>query len=96
MLRKTLLGLGMGFAMVLAGTSTATAGDCHKTTYYYKTVTCYEKVVCWEVKKEPYTKCVTIYDQCGKPVTVKVTCWREVKVPVEKIVPVTKKVLVCN
>jgi hypothetical protein len=73
--------------------SLAQAGDgcC-----YWKQVTCYEKVTDYVTKTEAYTKTFTCYDHCGKPYQVEKVCYREVVVPVCKIVPVTKWVKICH
>lgn len=79
-------GLGLG-CLVMASPASAAS---------YKQVTCYEKVVCYETRTVAYKKHVTRYDECGKPYTVCVTCYKSVKVPVEKVIAVTRRVLVCD
>src|SRR5262245_14278319 len=61
-----------------------------------KYVTTYVCVTVYETRQEAYTKVVTLYDECGRAYQVSRTCYREVRVPVKKVVPVTKKVLVCE
>ena len=73
------------------------ATDAHASDGYgchYKTVTCYERVTCYETRQEAYTKCVTLYDHCGRPYEATRTCYRDVQVPVTKVVPVYKRVKV--
>jgi hypothetical protein len=62
----------------------------------YKKVVCYETVVTYETHVETYVKCITLYDNCGKPYVVEKTCTHEVQVPVKKVVPVVKSVKVCD
>lgn len=64
-------------AMILMGSSTASAGDsCHAPRYYYKNVTVYESV------RKPYEYKVVKYDHCGDPYVVTRTAWKTVQVPV--------------
>ncbi len=76
----------------LALTSPSLASDC----YTWKKVVCYETVVCYENQTETYCKLCTVYDECGKPYTVRKTFTRTVRVPVEKTVAVVKYVKVYN
>lgn len=62
----------------------------------YKKVTCYETVVCYETRSVPYTKLELRYDECDKPYTVEVTCYKMVQVPIKKVVAVTKLVKMCD
>jgi hypothetical protein len=50
----------------------------------YRTETRYKTVTDYRVEKEAYVKCVAEYDHCGKPYTVKKTCYRDVRVPYER------------
>jgi hypothetical protein len=50
----------------------------------------YETVTVYVSKTVAYTKCVTLYDHCGRPYQVARTCYRTVQVPVQKCV------LVCD
>lgn len=61
----------------------------------YKTVVCYEKVTEYETRQVSYTRTITCYDECGRPYTVVKTCYRDVRVPVTRLVAVTKQVKVC-
>jgi hypothetical protein len=75
----------LGFAAFFGTCAPARASDYGTTcapTYHYETVTVN---VC---KTVPYTKCVTLYDQCGRPYQVVRTCYRTVEVPVRKCVKV--------
>jgi hypothetical protein len=62
----------------------------------YKKITCYVVKVKYEEREEAYTKCITRYDECGKPYVVKKTCYRTIEVPVKYVVPVVKYVKVCH
>jgi hypothetical protein len=93
MFRASLLALTLLVpAALLAGPAPARACDpCSS----YKTVVCYERVTTYE------TKCVTVTydvtcDECGPPYTVTKTCYREVRVPVTKVIAVVKRVKVCD
>ena len=76
------------FALALATPSMA--DDC----YTWKKVVCHETVVCYENRCETYCKLCTVYDECGKPYTVRKTFIRTIRVPVEKTVAVVKYVKV--
>lgn len=43
-------------------------------------------VVSYECRREPYTKCITLYDHCGRPYEITKTFYRTVHVPVKKFV----------
>jgi hypothetical protein len=58
----------------------------------YRTVTQYKTVSDYRIEKQAYVKCVTAYDDCGKPYTVKKTCYKDVKVPYERQVACDVKV----
>jgi len=79
-------------ALLVAGLAAAPAAACEPNCY--KTVTVYEKVCAYEVRQVPYTCTVTYYDECGRPYSVDVTRYRQVKVQVTKYVPVKKVVAV--
>jgi hypothetical protein len=66
-------------------------------TYVYKTV-CYTKcITAYETHCEPYTKVFTTQDNCGCCHTCTKTCYREVTVPVKRLVTCTKRIRVlCN
>jgi len=74
----------------LAGAVRACEPNC-----VMKKVTQIEWVTTWETRREPYQKNFTLYDDCGRPYTVERTCYRDVKVPVRKPVPVEKWIKVC-
>ena len=61
----------------------------------YKAVTTYETVITYVTRTESYQKNFTLYDYCNRPYVVTRTFYRDVQVPVKKIVPVTKYVKVC-
>ena len=64
-------------AMILMGSSNASAGDyCHAPRYYYKNVTVYESV------RKPYEYTVVKYDHCGDAYRVTRTAWKTIQVPV--------------
>ncbi len=72
---------------VLGLAGTARASDCYcPPTYVIKKVTVYETVTCYETQCVAYKVCVTRYDHCGNSYTVNVTRYREVQVPVQKVV----------
>jgi len=88
---RILLASVMAAVVALTGATTAKASNYND--YYkpcYKKVVCYETVTCWEARTESYTKYVTKYDHCGRPYTCEVVCYRDVKVPYKKVVPVVK------
>lgn len=62
----------------------------------YKKVVCEETITIEVIKEVSYTKEVVKYDYCGKPYTVCVTCYQEVKVPAKKTITVVKWVKVCS
>lgn len=86
----------LALATLGLGAGTAPAGDYCPPRCHYEWVTRYECVVTYETRTVPYTKVVTCYDHCGRPYQVTKTCYREVQVPVKKMVPVRQKVLVCD
>lgn len=57
-------------------------------------VTTWQTVVTWETRREPYQQEFTLEDDCGRTYTVSRTLYRDVRVPVKKMVPVTKMVRV--
>ena len=91
MIRKTLLGLGMGVAIILANTGSAKAFDL-RFAPAFKTIIVHERVETFEIRREPVTKIVTEFDHFGRPIHVKKTFFREIKVPVVKVIPVKKRV----
>ena len=91
MVRKTLLGLGMGIAMILANTGSAKAFDL-RLSPGFKTIIVHERVETFEIRRVPVTKIVTEFDHFGRPVHVKKTFFKEVKVPVVRVIPVKKRV----
>jgi len=71
------------------------ASDCYcPPTYVVKKVTVYETVICHETQCVAYKVCVTRYDRCGRPYSVQETRYREVQVPVKKVVASTRYVKV--
>src|SRR5688572_13665503 len=100
MIRKTLFGLGTGMAMLLGATGPADAGVFSKPKIFaqpqfsfqpqFKFITVHEKVVVHEIRRVPVTEFVTVFEN-GKFVKVKKVFFKEVKVPVVKVIPVTKK-----
>jgi hypothetical protein len=91
MIRKTLLGLGMGVAMIFANTGSAQAFDL-RFTPAFKTIVVHERVQTFEIRTVPVTKIVTEFDRFGRPVHVKKTFFKEVKVPVVRVIAVKKRV----
>ena len=91
MIRKTMFGLGMGVAMVLANTGSAKAFDL-RFTPGFKTIVVHERVETFEFRRVPVTKIVTEFDYFGRPIHVKKTFFREIHVPVVKVIPVKKRV----
>ncbi|MFN4260703.1 MAG: hypothetical protein ACK4RK_15510 [Gemmataceae bacterium] len=85
----TLILSGCVAAVVLLLAAAPEASACE-----YKTVVCYQTVVTYETRVEPYTVNVTLYDHCGKPYQVTKVLYREVRVPVTKVVAVPKVVRV--
>ena len=79
----------------VATVALAVPAFAHEPCCTYKKVTCYETVVSYETRQEAYTKCITLYDSCYRPYTVHRTFYRDVQVPVKKVVAVTKLVKVC-
>ncbi len=71
------------------------ASDCYcPPTYVIKKVIVYETVICCETQCVAYKVCVTRYDRCGNPYPVQETRYREVQVPVKKVVARTRYVMV--
>lgn len=62
----------------------------------FKKVVDYKTVTEYKTERQAYTKCVTEYDHCNKPVKVTKTCYRTVQVPVTKCVTVVNWVKVCD
>jgi hypothetical protein len=87
-----LLSLALG-ATLLTSAGAARANDATYC-YTYKTVVCHEKLTTYETRYEPYTQKTVCYDECGRAYTVLKTYYREVRVPVTKVVAVTKRVKV--
>ena len=79
-----------------AGTSTRACDSPEVRCCIYKYVTTYACVIVCETRQESYTRAIALYDDCGRCCQVTVTCYRTVKVAVKKVVPVTRKVLVCD
>lgn len=96
-MKRTLVGAVVAGVLGVVGLGDVPAGACDTPPHCeYRLVTCYETVVTYETKCVPYTKAITLYDKCGKPYEVTKTFYREVQVPVKKIVAVTRKVPVYN
>jgi hypothetical protein len=89
-MRRILFALAAGLGIF--GATPAFAGDscCH-----YKQVVVTEYVTVYETQTVSYTKEITRYDHCGKPYTVCVTFYKDIQVPVQKAVTVTRWVKVC-
>ena len=82
--------LSVASMMSLAGTCRASdysagsygagyAGDC-RPACHYKCITVYVP------RTVSYTKVVTLYDHCGQPYQASQTCYRTVRVPVQRVV----------
>ena len=80
MFRKTLLGIGMGVTMLLANTGSAEAFDL-RFAPAFKSIIVQERVETFEIRRVPVTKIVTAFDHFGRPIHVKKTFFREIKVP---------------
>jgi len=77
---------------------------CYKTVTDYRTVTdykvetryrsetVYKTVTDYRIERQAYVKCCTEYDDCGKPYTVKKTCYKDVRVPYQRQVAYDVKV----
>jgi len=83
--------LSVAGMMSLAGTCRASddtagsygagsSGDC-RPACHYKCITIYVPRTVL-----PYTKVVTLYDHCGQPYQASQTCYRTVRVPVQRVV----------
>jgi hypothetical protein len=70
-------------------------GD-EKGCYKYKKVVTYKTVIDFEIRSEKYVKCVTLYDECDKPYKVNKVYYRDIKVPVKKVVAVVTWVKSCE
>jgi hypothetical protein len=89
-------------ALCAAFTGTAKASDYYPRqteAYEYKKVVTYNTVIEYVVRTEKYVKYAKVYDDysgCYK--TVAKVCYRDVKVPVQRVVPVVNyvKVKVCK
>jgi hypothetical protein len=86
----------VGVLTLVAGLASPAAAVACDPCCYYKTVVCYETVCSYETRQVPYTRCVTRLDECGRPYTVTVTCYKDVQIPVTKVVSVAKRVKVCD
>jgi len=82
--------LSVAGTMLLAGTCRASdgtagsygagsSGDC-RPACHYKCITIYVPRIV------SYTKVVTLYDHCGQPYQASQTCYRTVRVPVQRVV----------
>jgi hypothetical protein len=89
-MRRILFAMVLGLGIFSAAPALAGDGCC-----YYKQVNVTEYVTVYETQTVSYTKEITRYDHCGKPYTVCVTCYKDIQVPVQKAVTVTKWVKVC-
>lgn len=81
------LGVGLGGAVKATEYKCA---YCEETKQYcqYRKVVTYQTVTEYRVVKEEYTQWVTEGDHDGRPVQVKKTFYKEVEVPVRKVIPV--------
>jgi hypothetical protein len=62
--------------------------------YYYKKVVTFKTVIEFEIRKEKFVKHVVRYDVYGEPYKFEKVFFREIKVPVKRIVRVVKWVKV--
>ena len=78
-------------ALFAGSASVANASEC----CVWKQVAAYETVTDYVTKTVAYTRTVTLYDHCGKAYAATKVCYRDVVVPVQRTVAVTKWVKVC-
>ncbi len=90
---KRILVAAVATLALIGGSAQASDPYCPPA-YVIKKVTCYETVTCYATRCVTYKVCVTKYDHCGYPYHVYETRYREVEVPVQKQVAVTKYVKV--
>ncbi len=100
-MKKLVLAGVAALALCMSVSSVVKASDYHapqKQDYEYKKVVTYKTVIDYKVHTEKYVKYVTAYDDYGCPYKVAKVCYRDVKVPVKKVVPVVNyvKVKVCK
>jgi hypothetical protein len=93
MLKRAILAVVATVAVGVALTGSAQASDTYCPPGYVlkRVVTC-ETVTCYQTQRVSYVVCVTRYDYCGVAYTVNETRYRDVQVPVQKTVNVTRYV----
>lgn len=60
-------------------------GQCHDSNYCQPQCS-YKWITTYECRTVPYQVCIVKYDHCGNPYKVYVTKYREIQVPVRKLV----------
>ena len=81
-------------AAAVASVALASPSFASEPCYHYERVITYETVLTWEIRREAYQVNCTLFDACGRPYIIAQTAYRDVRVQIKKIVPVTKIVKV--
>jgi len=85
-LKSLFVAAALTFSSFTTMTASATEPTCYKTVVRYETITVYE------IRKVPYIDYITTVDAYGCAHQEKVTRYRTVKVPVEKVIKIVQKV----
>ena len=82
------LALSFGFSSLAKATEYKTE-YCNETkvTWQFKKVITYKTLIEYKTEQEAYTRYVTEYDHCDKPYQVLKTFYRDIQVPVKKVIP---------